>query len=419
MQLASSLWIPITFNSVGTILAALILGPWMGALVGLCSHLIWALMWGPSVILFAPTSILIGFAAGVLKQNKMFRSVVFAALSGVFIMLFARIMGAILANLFLIFFSGSDTLAGDISALPVQFQVLSFSDVISCLIAYAITTQLPEQAFLAEKPKRGSLLSESTDKTTTITLELEAHALQTVNERAPNDDLLDQKTKGSIMTNTEEKPSSSLSADRVMFYLIFAAAIFVLGSMLLGPRLMAKPVIYLYPEKTTTVSVLLDFEGTLTHTYPAYRDGWTVTASPDGTLINHADNKEYSYLFWEGDSKRTIDMSRGFVVKGSDTAAFLQEKLALIGLRPKEYNEFIVYWLPHMENNRYNLIAFQEKDYTDSAELTITPKPDSILRVFMTYKPLTLPVTIPPQELKPFVRRGFTVVEWGGAKVSR
>ena len=95
----------------------------------------------------------------------------------------------------------------------------------------------------------------------------------------------------------------------------------------------------------------------------------------------------------------------------------MQEKLALIGLRPKEYNEFIVYWLPHMENNRYNLIAFQEKDYTDSAKLTITPTPDSVLRVFMTYKSLTLPVAIPPQELKPFVRRGFTVVEWGGAKV--
>ena len=45
------------------------------------------------------------------------------------------------------------------------------------------------------------------------------------------------------------------------------------------------------------------------------------------------------------------DFSRGFVVRGSDTAAFLREKLAYMGLTPREYNEFIVYWLPRMQNN--------------------------------------------------------------------
>ena len=48
----------------------------------------------------------------------------------------------------------------------------------------------------------------------------------------------------------------------------------------------AKPVIYLYPEQETTVSVSLDYAGTLTATYPAYEDGWTVTAEPDGTLYD-------------------------------------------------------------------------------------------------------------------------------------
>ena len=48
----------------------------------------------------------------------------------------------------------------------------------------------------------------------------------------------------------------------------------------------AKPVIYLYPEEETTVSVQLDYTGQLTTTYPAYGDGWTVTAHPDGTLTD-------------------------------------------------------------------------------------------------------------------------------------
>ena len=46
-----------------------------------------------------------------------------------------------------------------------------------------------------------------------------------------------------------------------------------------------KPVIYLYPEKTTEVFVKLDFDGYFTETIPAYLDGWRVTAYPDGQFI--------------------------------------------------------------------------------------------------------------------------------------
>ena len=70
----------------------------------------------------------------------------------------------------------------------------------------------------------------------------------------------------------------------------------------------SKPVIYLYPESQTDVTVTLDYAGTLTTTYPAYHSGWEVTAFPDGTLINHADGKEYSYLFWEGDRDAGYDL---------------------------------------------------------------------------------------------------------------
>jgi hypothetical protein len=110
------------------------------------------------------------------------------------------------------------------------------------------------------------------------------------------------------------------------------------------------------------------------------------------------------------------DFSKGFVVKGADTAVFLQEKLAHIGLTPREYNEFIVYWAPLMQDNAWNLISFQDNNYTDNAVLTIEPKPDSILRVYMAFKPLAYPINIPPQEFTPFERKGFTVVEWGGSR---
>lgn len=177
----------------------------------------------------------------------------------------------------------------------------------------------------------------------------------------------------------------------------------------------SKPVLYLYPEETAEVSVKLDYQGRLTTTYPAYNDGWVVTAEPDGTL--EMDGKEYSYLFWEGVSDAEYDFSKGFVVAGEDTAEFLQEKLALLGLTPREYNEFIVFWLPRMEGNPYNLIAFQGAAYTDSAPLEVEPEPDTVLRVFMAYQALEEPMEVPEQELVPTERVGFTLVEWGGTCV--
>ena len=169
-------------------------------------------------------------------------------------------------------------------------------------------------------------------------------------------------------------------------------AAFALGLTACGQQeeCSAKPVIYLYPEQKTTVSVSLDYAGTLTATYPAYEDGWCVTAEPDGTLHDENGN-EYSYLFWEGENKTDYDFSTGFCVAGADTADFLREKLAEIGLTPREYNEFIVYWLPKMQDNPYNLISFQSEAYTDAAKLDIDPTPDSVLRVFMAWKPLGNP----------------------------
>jgi len=178
-----------------------------------------------------------------------------------------------------------------------------------------------------------------------------------------------------------------------------------------GVGIGGKPVIYLYPEKEQEVNVKLDLDGKFTFTYPEYNNGWNVTAKPDGTIIS--DGKEYSYLFWEGLMPTfKPDFKEGFVVKGSDSAEFLRETLSQMGLTPKEYNEFIVYWAPKLQENEYNKIYFAEDDYTDEAKLEINPKPDSILRVFMVYEKADENTVLPKQEIKPFERKGFTVVEW-------
>lgn len=177
-----------------------------------------------------------------------------------------------------------------------------------------------------------------------------------------------------------------------------------------------KPVIYLYPEEKTDVSIKLNLKGTFMFTYPEYRDGWNVTAYPDGSITDE-DGNNYSYIFWDAIMYDKFDFSTGFVVEGKDTLEFLKEKLDYMGLNEKEKNEFIVYWVPRMMNNKYNLISFQMQNYDDMAKLTVKPEPDSILRVFMAFKPLNEYTEIPEQKLERFERKGFTLIEWGGTEI--
>ena len=164
-------------------------------------------------------------------------------------------------------------------------------------------------------------------------------------------------------------------------------------------------------------TVTLGLDGTLTTAYPADGDGWTVTARPDGTLTNPATGREYYCLFWEGITEAEYDFSAGFCVAGEDTAAFLEDALDRLGLTEREADEFIIYWLPKLEGNPYNLLSFQTEAYTDSAGLTIDPAPDTLIRVFLAWKGLDAPVGVEPQTLTAPERADFTAVEWGGAEV--
>lgn len=184
----------------------------------------------------------------------------------------------------------------------------------------------------------------------------------------------------------------------------------------LDPDACYKPVIYLYPEKEMQVFVDLTLDGKLTCTYPAYNNGWKVIASPDGTLTD-AKGQIYNYLYWEGETYAQYDLSKGYCVKGEDTAEFLEDALDKLGLNRREANEFIVYWLPLMEQNPYNIISFQTDIYTDAAQLMVNPTPDTIIRVFMAWQKADSYVEIPKQELFAPKRSGFTVVEWGGTEI--
>ncbi|MBI3618965.1 hypothetical protein HY213_02935 [Candidatus Peregrinibacteria bacterium] len=182
-----------------------------------------------------------------------------------------------------------------------------------------------------------------------------------------------------------------------------------------------KPVIYLYPTKEMSVDVSVQLKDMdFVAQYPKMQNGkWSVTALPSGDLVETASGKKFSYLFWEANSSKpwTIDEQSAFCVAGSDAADFLEDSLTRLGLNAKERNDFIVYWLPMLQANPFSLVQFLATEYTNKTPLSISPKPDTIIRVFMVFKAVDRNLETHPVKIRPVERRGFTVVEWGGTNL--
>lgn len=180
-----------------------------------------------------------------------------------------------------------------------------------------------------------------------------------------------------------------------------------------------KPIIYLYPTQEQTVSVKLEKPDNITYSYPKYIDGWNVIAQPNGDL-KYIDNDRGLYsLYYECNNDIAFRVEKdGFVIKGEDTVSFLEEKLAVLGLTEREAEEFIVYWLPKLEANKYNYIRFATMDEINkNMPIKIEPNPDTIIRVLMTFKGLDKLIEVHEQQLETPERTGFVAVEWGGSEI--
>ena len=219
----------------------------------------------------------------------------------------------------------------------------------------------------------------------------------------------------SFITKDPEKPKKHIVKGTT--YTLGAIGAFCAGSVLSIIKSF-KPVIYLYPEDEEEVTVKLGKKEKLTCTYPKYNDGWKVLAEPSGDLIDLETGKELYSLYWEGKNDVKHDLTEGFIVEGKDAASFLEEKLEILGLNPKEKQEFIIYWLPELESNGLNFIRFETKEQIDEdMPLEVIPKPDTVIRIMMVVKKINKSFEVKEQVLTKAERKGFTVVEWGGTRI--
>ena len=180
-----------------------------------------------------------------------------------------------------------------------------------------------------------------------------------------------------------------------------------------------KPIIYLYPKEEQEVFVKLENSENITCSYPEYVSGWNVLAKPNGDLKDLDTGRNLYSLYYENENVVDFKIEKdGFVVKGENIASFLEEKLTVLGLTEREANEFIIYWLPVLQENEYNYIRFAtEYEINQNMPLDITPNPNTIIRVLMTYKGLDNPIDVKPQLLETPERKGFVAVEWGGTEI--
>ncbi len=97
-QLVIALKLPLYLDSIGTILVAVLVGPWSGALTGVISNVIWtATGWFPQAIAWAGVAAVIGILASAFKRGGWMEKVWQAGLSGLITGIVAALLSAPIA----------------------------------------------------------------------------------------------------------------------------------------------------------------------------------------------------------------------------------------------------------------------------------------------------------------------------------
>ncbi|MDB5162276.1 MAG: hypothetical protein JWM52_784 [Candidatus Saccharibacteria bacterium] len=176
-----------------------------------------------------------------------------------------------------------------------------------------------------------------------------------------------------------------------------------------------KPVVYLYPTKTTSVNVSVGANVTVSEPFYNPSTGWkNVIAQPNGQLSYQG--KSYDSLFWEGTGFGPYPaITSGTVVTRSQAESTIRAQLKAQGLNTKETNDFMDFWASRIPNTAYvRLTWFSTKALNSLAPLAISPAPQTTIRVFLDMRGLDQPISMPAQHFTAPARNGFTVVEWGG-----
>jgi hypothetical protein len=73
------------------------------------------------------------------------------------------------------------------------------------------------------------------------------------------------------------------------------------------------------------------------------------------------------------------------------------------------------FWTDLLPQDPYVRLTWLNTSEMDRlAPLSVSPAPDTSIRIFLEFEGYSTPVKLIPQNLKSVPRQGFTLVEWGG-----
>jgi len=178
-----------------------------------------------------------------------------------------------------------------------------------------------------------------------------------------------------------------------------------------------KPAVYLYPTSAQQTAVSVEAKGPLTVTIPSYpQNGWNVLADADGTI--HSGGQTYPYLYYEAKipDAAVNKPTNGYVVSYLELDSLYTTLLPKLGLSSKETADFKAYWEKQLPYSPYYFVGVMPVKDVDSMEkLTISPKPDTTIRVRVYFEALKDRKDVQAPLLADAPQRnGFTAVEWGG-----
>ncbi|GJQ20674.1 MAG: hypothetical protein HBSIN02_10290 [Bacteroidia bacterium] len=153
-QLAAALKIPLYLDSIGTVLTAVLCGPWSAIVAGSLSNILAAALGNPAMMFFIPVVAVIGAFSGLLARKGWFRSWYLVVPGGILQGLVAAVVSAPIAAFVFggVMLSGTDVLVlyfrsvGNTLLESVFYQGISSDPVdktVTYIIVYMLCRNLP------------------------------------------------------------------------------------------------------------------------------------------------------------------------------------------------------------------------------------------------------------------------------------
>lgn len=173
-QITSYLKLPVFLDSIGTVLIAVLAGPWVGLVTGLLSNIIWGLISNPVAAAFAPVAGVIGLVAGLCVRGNLFNTWWKGIIAGVLIGIGASVT-AIPIRVYMfggVTGSGADFITAYLLATgkdlfgSVIVTVLSSNvpdKIVTAVVAFFIAASLPKR-FQSRFSATGSMAENGTSR---------------------------------------------------------------------------------------------------------------------------------------------------------------------------------------------------------------------------------------------------------------